>query len=95
MKAAIQKTFAVLFACLLFLSGCNFSSQGKSFSGVEFIMDTFVEHRWYGKNAQQAYTDINQKLREIESELSWYFPKSDISKLNQAAGKHPVALSDG
>jgi len=93
MKAAILKTFTVMFACLMLLSGCGFAKQ-QSYSGVEFIMDTFVEHRWYGKNAQQTYMDINQKLRDIEVELSWYYPESDISKLNQAAGKHPVALSD-
>ena len=93
MKAAILKTFKVMFACLMLLSGCGFAKQ-QSYNGVDFIMDTFVEHRWYGKNAQQTYMDINQKLRDIEVELSWYYPESDISKLNQAAGKHPVALSD-
>jgi len=94
MNAAKQKTFIVLFACLILLSGCSFTKQQQSFSGVEFVMDTFVEQRWYGKNAEQAFFDINQKLHDIESELSLYFPKSEISKLNQAAGKHPVALSD-
>ncbi len=94
MKAAKQIIFTVLLVCLTVLSGCGSAKQSEVFSGVEFIMDTFVEQRWYGKNAQQNFDEINQALRDIEQRLSMYYPESEISKLNKAAGKHPVAISD-
>jgi len=92
MKSARLIKFILPVVCVAMICGC--AAKVDSYSGVDFVMDTFVEQRWYGKNSEQAYKDIRLELQQLESKLSFYFPKSEISELNSAAGKHPVALSD-
>lgn len=82
------------FAATALLCGCSLKKEVKTAAGVEFIMNTFVEQRWYGDNAQKNYDETVSALRDIESSLSLYIEDSEISRLNAAAGKHPVALSD-
>ena len=92
MKSARLIKIILFVFCIVVICGC--SAKNNSYSGVEFMMDTFVEQRWHGKNAEQAYIDIRLALQQLETKLSFYYPKSEISELNSAAGKHPVALSD-
>lgn len=92
MKLIKLVSLAVLFFCLALICGCAKQEQ-KQASGVEFIMNTFVEQKWYGENAQQTYDEITSALKELEGRLSLYIDESEISRLNAAAGKQPVALS--
>ncbi len=81
---------------ILVMAGCaNTKGQAatRSAVGTEFVMNTWVEQRWYGKNAQQAYDEILSALKELEQKLSLYEEDSEISRLNSAAGLNPVALS--
>ena len=75
---------------MLLFCGCSAKKEVKTASGVEFIMNTFVEQRWFGENAQQTYDEIVSALKGLESKLSLYVDNSEISELNSAAGKHPV-----
>lgn len=94
-KRIISSLLALcVFSAAMLLVGCSAKKEVKTAAGVEFIMDTFIEQRWYGENAQKTYDDITSALREIEGSLSLYVEDSEISRLNAAAGKHPVALSD-
>lgn len=90
-----KKAISFLLAlCVAAFSGCSSKREVKTASGVEFIMNTFVEQRWYGEKSQQTYDEIVSALKELESRLSLYVEGSEISRLNAAAGKNPVALSD-
>lgn len=94
MKTKNRIISLMLAFCMLLFCGCSAKKEVKTASGVEFIMNTFVEQRWFGENAQQTYDEIVSALKSLESKLSLYVDNSEISELNSAAGKHPVALSD-
>lgn len=96
MKKAKYFTTVILVLCTVVMFGCT-GSQGqtgtRAAAGMDFVMNTWVEQRWYGKNAQKTYDEILGALKELESTLSLYAEDSEISRLNSAAGKNPVALS--
>ena len=86
---------ALLLAVLMLLGGCR-AMTGRSaepVSGVEFAMNTWVEQRWYGDEAQETYADIMACLRDLEARLSLYREDSEISALNASAGREPVRVS--
>lgn len=85
---------AVLVALIMVgCAGSKSQTETRAAVGMDFVMNTWVEQRWYGKNAQQAYDEILGALKELEGKLSLYEENSEISRLNSAAGMHPVALS--
>lgn len=94
MKIRTRIISLMLALAMLIFGGCSAKKEVKTASGVEFIMNTFVEQRWFGENAQQTYDEIVAALKDIEGKLSLYVENSEISELNAAAGKYPVALSD-
>lgn len=87
---------ALLFLVLLLVAGCRMtpSAREEPVSGVEFAMDTWVEQRWYGPDAQQVYDDIIGRIRALEQKLSLYAEGSEIAALNAAAGREPVPVSE-
>lgn len=60
--------------------------QEQLFVSTNFIMDTVIEQKLYGENAQQASEEIDRRLREYEQECSMYLEQSLISRINQNAG---------
>lgn len=89
MLAAVS--FAVL-AVLVVAANLRTQEQRMATS-VDFIMDTVVEQKLYGKNAQQAVQEISRRLQEYEQQCSMYVAESEISALNQNAGKQYTELS--
>ncbi|MEG1848964.1 MAG: FAD:protein FMN transferase [Oscillospiraceae bacterium] len=87
---------AVALVFVLALTGCRASNKqlaAEPAVGVEFVMNTLVEQRWYGEHAQEAYDEIIASLRTLEQKLSLYVETGEIAQLNAAAGKAPVAVS--
>lgn len=78
---------------LLGCTGPQDQTTEPSAVGIDFVMNTWVEQRWYGENAQKNYDEILNALKELEGKLSLYVEESEISRLNSAAGVHSVALS--
>ena len=60
---------------------------------TDFVMDTFVEQKLYGKQAENAVQEISKKLRDFEQAFSMHLENSEISQLNAAAGREAVELS--
>ncbi len=60
--------------------------QDQLFVSTNFIMDTVIEQKLYGKEAQQASEEIERRLREYEQECSMYLEESLVSRINQNAG---------
>ena len=86
----------VIVLCFIVMIGCTGpqgQTQDDSAAGIEFVMNTCVEQRWHGKNAQKTYDEVLAALKKLESQLSLYDENSEISRLNSAAGLRPVALS--
>lgn len=92
---SILRVLSLLAAVLLLVCGCRTTARQSEtpVSGVQFAMDTFVEQRWYGEQAQQTYDEVLVRIRDLENRLSLYRAESEISALNAAAGKHPVSVS--
>lgn len=89
---AKRKWAGVFLACVAILcSGC--SKPSPTYSEC-YVMDTQITQQVYGSNAQKACDAVNARLKELESLLSLYVPTSQISKINENAGKSPVKVDD-
>ncbi len=92
---SLKKTAAVFTGLMLLLSGCSASSgTAKSAESTAFLMDTVVTQQWYGEKAEETCTEIEEALLELEKKISLYDPESEISAINEAAGKAYVPVSE-
>lgn len=91
-----KKAAALLLAFVCFLGACTPQPRQEIpvKSGMTFAFDTVIEQTWYGEAGKTAYLDIAKKLGAMESKLSLYRQGSEIDRLNQAAGKEYVPLSE-
>ncbi len=98
----IQKA-GILITVLLLIGAGLFAMNGKrvvEYSSQQFLMDTLVTIKVYGKDREQLRSAVNEAFAEMRhiAELSDRFPKpgspaflaSDVCKINQMAGKQPV-----
>ena len=91
---------AAMTASLFVFTGC---SLGRSYSmnmakneaeSTSYIMSTMVTQRWYGDNATDVCSEIEEALQDFEKRTSLYIEDSEISAINDAAGKEYVKVSD-
>lgn len=61
---------------------------------TSFVMDTVVEQKLYGRNAQQAVAEIERRLQEYERQYSMYMEDSQVSQINKNAGKKYTSVSE-
>lgn len=60
-----------------------------------FAMNTIITQKIFdGEVGREAANEVNQKIREIENQLSLYIEGSDIDKVNKNAGLAPVKVND-
>lgn len=59
-----------------------------------FQMDTIVTQQWYGENAEKTCEEIEAALTDLENRISLYIDDSEISQINDMAGKEYVQVSD-
>ena len=91
MGKKIQTQYLPLVLLLIMMSGC---ASPQPITGTAFVMDTILEYKLYGKDAQQTGRQIEQAFSDLESRVSLYRDESEISRLNEMAGKAPVAVSE-
>lgn len=65
----------------------------KGQNSASFIMDTNVAQKIYGSNSNTAIKEVETELRRFEEQMSIYFAKGDITKINDNAGIAPVEIS--
>lgn len=75
------------------IAGNHYYETIKPAAKVSFIMDTVIEQKLYGKRSQEAVEEIEKRLQNFEKKFSMYLPDSEISQVNQNAGKSAVTLS--
>ncbi len=69
------------------------ADYGGFHSGVTYAMNTMVEQKWYGENADAIYDGVEALIREIEADISMHLPASEIAHINDNAGVQPVEVS--
>jgi thiamine biosynthesis lipoprotein len=78
---------------LLSLCLCACSGKGvETFRQTEFLMDTIVCIKYYNRSQEKAVKEAFAEIARIEGLMSAHIEQSDISRINNAAGK-PVVVS--
>lgn len=77
----------IIFGC----SGCSLHPE-QSFDKSGIAMDTTVSLRASGPEAQAAVTEGFQRIGELDKLASSQNPNSDVSRINQAAGREYVQV---
>lgn len=82
----------ILIAAVCLFVGLTLSRRETHAERVDFLMDTFVEQRITGPNAEKTGEKTYQALRDFDEALSLYNAESQISRINAAAGREPVVV---
>lgn len=96
-RSAINRFAGIITVCFVCMTGCasagNSSSPavtGNSSAAHEtdlFAMDTYMNLRAYGDNAEDALQAASERIQSLEHTLSVTDEKSDIWKINNSEGK--------
>lgn len=86
-RISIMMTFIML---TLFFAGC--SKKGQEINRTSLKMDIVIQIKAYGPKASEAIDAAFIRMDEIEQMASANIVTSDISKINQAAGKEYVKV---
>ncbi|MBC8283930.1 MAG: FAD:protein FMN transferase [Nitrospinae bacterium] len=92
----LPRFYALVFISLLLFSACG-DSNSFSHRRSQFLMGTLVEISVNDTNEEKAQASIQKAFREIrrlENLMSGYIQGSEISKINQSAGKERVTVSE-
>lgn len=92
-KCTVLLMRGLVCAAVVALAVSFFLRSRPPVTGTSFIMNTVVEYKLYGRDAERAKIAVEAKLRDIENRMSLYVDTSDISWLNVAAGHEFVELS--
>lgn len=57
-----------------------------------FCMGTVISQRVYGEKAEIAVMKVEEEIKRLETLMSFFLESSEITRLNNAAGKHEVEL---
>lgn len=83
---------AVLFGFVFYNSQTAYKREPVT--STDFLMDTLVEQRVYGKKAKEATVETAKRLRDFENTYSMYVKESVVSKINKNAGVKPTQLTE-
>ncbi|NLA11314.1 MAG: FAD:protein FMN transferase [Firmicutes bacterium] len=92
---AVVVLAAAVFAAAVF-SGGRGGAGGKQYSYTELLMDTDIELQLFSRSSgksRRVAQDLFAEMRRLELLLSSSDPDSEVSAINDAAGKEPVAVS--
>ena len=79
----------LLLALTMLLSGCGSPTQYKE---TQFLMDTVIEITAYGPNAEEAVKEAFLQFKRIHDLSNRYDPDSQVSRINQAAGRESLKV---
>lgn len=83
--------YVLILISIFILSACGKDNSDLSKvpqdTGTVFLMDTLVQMKVYGENAEDVIDKSFERLRLIENEMSKTIEESDIYKINKAEGK--------
>ena len=79
-----NKLFAAALLIPAIFSGCSDKNSESPYSKDIFAMDTFMNIKAYGSNAQNAADLAEKEIIRLEALLSVNVPESDISRINKS-----------
>ena len=86
--------FIMLALAAVSFSGCTENSAGNPpATETNLFMGTVVQIKIYDSADEYIFDKAFTKIEDIESRMSLSLPDSEISQINQAAGKNPVHVS--
>lgn len=77
------KRLLLPFLTLLLCTGCG---AGKEYEAAFFAMDTYMTIKAYGRNAEEAVSEAERAVFDLENRISRTREGTDISRLNAADG---------
>ncbi|NMM63643.1 FAD:protein FMN transferase [Clostridium sp. P21] len=89
----MKKISCLLFICIFItlpLTSCSKSNTLYEQNGIK--MDTFMDLKAYGPNAKVAVEESFKKIDELDKMASPNISTSDVSKINNAAGKEYIKV---
>lgn len=94
MKVVKIAAVAILICAVFGLTACSQSdlSAPKPYEETQFLMDTIIEITAYGPNAEQAVKAAFAEFRRLHELTNNFDPHSQVSKINQMAGKEKVKV---
>lgn len=90
----------VLFALVFVLiTGCqnledNGESEVSTAQGQEYLLGTYIQMQIRAVNPEEKIEEASDLIAEIEDKMSLNLDDSELNKINNAAGKNSVAVSD-
>lgn len=84
-------------AAVSILCGCADKTNNDKNIAVTrdvFAMDTYMNLKAYGKNAEPALEEAEKRIHELENELSATSEQSDIWKINHSSGEETAVSRD-
>ena len=91
----MKRSITVILAFIMFVSGCT-GSRLKTVQKTETIMGTDVTITVVAKSEAEGAAAIDAAMAEVrrfDRMMSLYKDDSEITRVNLAAGKHPVKVS--
>ncbi|SDE95615.1 FAD:protein FMN transferase [Sporomusa acidovorans] len=87
-------TSALLICLLIMQAGCSmeYLFAAKPYKETQFMMDTIIEITAYGNNSESAVKAAFAEFERINNLTNRFDENSQISKINQAAGKEKVQV---
>lgn len=87
-------TLVCLLGFLIFTAACGFGNwfTPKPYKETQFLMDTIIEITAYGPNAESAVKAAFADLKRLHDLTNNFDPNSQVSQINQAAGKNRVKV---
>ncbi|MBP2637403.1 MAG: apbE [Firmicutes bacterium] len=95
MKVLSRILISSLLVCSLLISaGCSTGTlfAAKPYKETQFLMDTIIEITAYGNNNEVAVKAAFDEFRRINGLTNKFDASSQVSKVNQAAGKEKVQV---
>ncbi|MDF2636513.1 MAG: ApbE family lipoprotein [Pelosinus sp.] len=94
MGKKISLGIVMVVALALLISGClgNNIAAPKPFKETQFLMDTVIEITAYGPGAEEAVKAAFGEFQRLHTLTNNFDENSQLSKINQMAGKEKVAV---
>ena len=92
--AAVLLTLGLLCSCSADSGSVSHTDSMESESRDVFAMDTYMNLKAYGENAGGALSAAQERILELEAELSVTDENSDIYRLNSSAGERVQVSED-
>ncbi|CDI49098.1 FAD:protein FMN transferase [Clostridium tetani] len=84
--------YLVIFSLIFMLVGCN--KEEKVTTKENYLLDTLIQLKVYGKNSEKATNEAMDAISDIDDIMSPTKPTSDVTKINNSAGKDFVKINE-